>query len=99
MSRRQIVISYDISDPARLQKVYRTVSTLADRIQYSIYYGELLESDLIFLKSELSNIIDPDEDQILFWDHGPVQAVSSLINNVESLGKKLEKQDYNLLIF
>lgn len=68
-------------------------------VQYSVYYAELLESDLIFLKSNLQEVIEKNEDQILFWDLGPAIDSAEDAFSVDSLGRKWVKNNYNILIF
>ncbi len=61
------LLAYDIADPARLQRVHRTVSERGIPIQYSVFlvYGN--SEELQGLCHELCSIIHPKEDDIRIY--------------------------------
>ncbi len=83
--RKAYVVSYDISDPRRWRKVFKTMCGHGDHIQLSVFRCELNAMELIRLKAELAKLINHDEDQVLFVDMGP--AVGRGEQAVESLGR------------
>lgn len=71
--RKSILVCYDISDEKRLRKVFKTMRGYGDHLQYSIFECQLTPSDLVRLRAELSEIIQHNEDQVLFVDLGPAE--------------------------
>ena len=70
--RQTFVVSYDISCPRRLRRVYRLMRGWGDHIQLSVFRCELNARELVELRARLSEIIHTHEDQVLFVDVGPV---------------------------
>ena len=44
-----------------------------DHLQYSVFECQLTATDLVRLRAELSEIIQHNEDQVLFVDLGPAE--------------------------
>ena len=85
--RRQYVVCYDISHPRRLRKVYKKMRGFGQHIQLSVFLCELSDMHLATMVSELSEIINHDEDQILAVDLGPCQEAERMNRRVRSLGR------------
>lgn len=83
--RQTFVISYDISDPKRLRKVYRLMRGWGDHIQLSVFRCELNPRELVSLRSRLALLIHNDEDQVLFVDVGPVEGRGT--TSIRAIGK------------
>ncbi len=83
--RHSYIVSYDISDPKRLRKVYQVMLSYGDHIQLSVFRCELNSMELTGLKSALRDVIHAAEDQVLFVSLGPVEGRARTA--VESLGK------------
>lgn len=66
--RRIFIVTYDISDPNRLRRVYKLMLGWGDHIQLSVFHCELNPRELIELRAELSRIIHHTEDQVLLID-------------------------------
>ena len=60
------IVAYDISDPKRLRKVARACEDYGIRKQYSVFLCRLTATKLVQLRSRLYDLIQLDEDQILF---------------------------------
>ena len=71
--RQTYVVSYDVSDPKRLRKVFRMMRGYGDPIQLSVFRCELTRRGLVELRTALAAIIHHDEDQVLFVDIGPTE--------------------------
>ncbi len=81
--RQVYIVSYDISDPKRLRKVYKVMRGWGDHIQLSVFRCELDHRELVELRRDLAEVINANEDQVLLADLGPVagrgdQVISSL---------------------
>ena len=68
--RRTWIVSYDISDPKRLRKVFQTLRGYGDHLQLSVFRCELVDAERIVLERKLRDIIHHTEDQVLFVDLG-----------------------------
>ncbi len=83
--RQTFVVSYDISCPKRLRKVYRLMRGWGDHIQLSVFRCELNARELVELRAKLAKLIHQYEDQVLFVDVGPVEGRGS--TSIRSIGK------------
>lgn len=75
--RQTYVVSYDISDPKRLRKVYRLMRGYGEWVQLSVFRCELTPTELLELRGRLASTIHHGEDQVLFVDVGPADGRSS----------------------
>jgi len=82
------LVCYDICDPKRLRKVARTCEDFGLRRQYSIFVCRLTATNLVRLKSRLYDVINLQEDQVLF-----VPLCGRCAEGIESLGRPVEKFD------
>jgi len=69
--RNTFLVCYDIRDPKRLRKVYKTMRDFGDHLQYSIFECQFNPVDLARCRHELGEIINHHDDQVLFVDLGP----------------------------
>jgi CRISPR-associated protein Cas2 len=83
--RHTYVVTYDISNPKRLRKVYKLMLGWGDHLQLSVFQCELNERELVELRSELAQVIRHTEDQVLFVDVGLVEGRSATA--ITSLGR------------
>lgn len=61
------LISYDISDPKRLNKTAKMMLNYGIRVQYSVFECILRTSEIAELKQRLLTIINPLEDSIRIY--------------------------------
>jgi CRISPR-associated protein Cas2 len=71
--RNAYIVTYDISDPVRLRKVFKKMRGYGDRIQLSVFRCELSAAELVMLRAALTEIIHARDDQVLVIPLGPVQ--------------------------
>jgi len=83
--RQAYVVSYDISDPKRLRKVFRLMRGYGDHLQLSVFRCELNRRELIELRTRLAEVIHHGQDQVLFVDTGPVEGRGR--GCIEALGR------------
>jgi len=83
--RHSYIVTYDVSDPKRLRKVYKTMLGFGDHIQLSVFRCELNHRELVKLRAELAEVIHANEDQVLFASLGLVEGRAG--NAVQSLGR------------
>ncbi len=82
------LVAYDICDPKRLRKVAHTCEDFGFRRQYSVFLCRLSAHDLLRLKSKLYDIINLEEDQVLF-----IPLCNRCADGIEALGRPVEKHD------
>ena len=70
IARRCYLVSYDIADPARLRRVFRTMKGYGEHWQLSVFFCVLRELDHARMKEHLRDIINQREDQVLVLDLG-----------------------------
>jgi CRISPR-associated protein Cas2 len=86
--RYHTLVSYDICEPKRLQKVHSLMQGYGDGFQYSVFICQLSEKDGVILREKLKDIINHDEDQIVMIRLGPAMR-EDFDDNWTVLGKKL----------
>ncbi|MCY0871023.1 MAG: CRISPR-associated endonuclease Cas2 [Firmicutes bacterium] len=96
--RRHVLVSYDISDPKRLRKVYKILRGYGKHIQYSVFLCQLSERDETELKENLKDVIHHRDDQVIFARLGTVQS-NTVERHVTSIGRKLVPLDLKDLVF
>jgi CRISPR-associated protein Cas2 len=72
--RHTYIVSYDIADPKRLRKVFRTCQDFGNHLQYSVFECDLSAQERVDLESRLKDIIHHEEDQVLFISLGPAES-------------------------
>jgi CRISPR-associated protein Cas2 len=83
--RRLYFVTYDIRDPKRLRRVFKTMKGFGAHLQLSVFQCELPEIDVVKMKAALVEVINHQEDHVLIVDLGPTEGRP--IKSVESLGK------------
>ncbi len=84
------IVSYDISDPKRLRLVHKTMLGYGEPLQYSVFCCDLSPSNRIMLISDLAEIIDHREDQVLFIDIGPSGGRGGQV--IEPIGRPMKRE-------
>lgn len=72
--RTTYLVCYDICHEKRLRKVFKTCRNYGDHLQYSVFECDLNEAERVKLESELNEIINAAEDQVLFVSLGPAES-------------------------
>jgi len=83
--RQRYIVTYDISDPARLRKVFKLMKGYGEHLQLSVFRCDLTKMTLATMKADLTAIIHAQEDQILIIDVGPTEGRGEEV--VESVGR------------
>lgn len=89
--RTTYIVTYDVCDPKRLRKAFKTCKAYGTHLQLSVFECDLSASDLVKLKHELNEIINNAEDQVLFIELGPTAGRGDRV--IESLGVPYSKMD------
>ena len=89
--RTTYLVCYDIANDRRLRKVFKTCRNFGDHLQFSIFECDLNASEKIELESALKDIIDCDEDQVIFVALGPAEGRGERV--ISALGLPYVKLD------
>ena len=71
--RTSYLVCYDISDDKRLRRVFQTMRNYGDHLQFSVFECQLTAMDLARCRAGLAEIINHQEDQVLFVNLGPAE--------------------------
>ena len=85
--RHVYIVTYDISDPRRLRRVYRTMRGFGQHLQLSVFQCDLTPTARIQMVAALENAINHGEDQVLLIDLGSTEARP--IKQIEALGRPM----------
>lgn len=67
---RRTLIAYDVPSDRRRAKLAKLILRYGDRIQYSVFIVDAAPAKVRRIKDEVQELIDPDEDSVLFCDLG-----------------------------
>jgi CRISPR-associated protein Cas2 len=71
--RQAYIVTYDVCNPKRLRKVFKTLQGYGEHLQLSVFRCELNARELVELRAKLASAIDHVHDQVLFVDMGPAE--------------------------
>lgn len=83
--RRHYVVSYDISDDRRRNQVFKHLLGAGDHVQFSVFFCELSDTELVQLRMKLRKAINEQDDQVMIVDLG--HARRPLETGLDVLGK------------
>jgi CRISPR-associated protein Cas2 len=86
--RRLFIVSYDISDRVRWAKVYKTMRGFGEHLQLSVFQCDLTPAQKVRMKAALSEIINHEQDQVVFIDLGPTEGRE--VKEIEAIGRPME---------
>jgi len=81
--RRRYLVTYDISDDKRRERVFKTLRDCGDHVQFSVFLCELNPREYALLKGQLQEFVHHREDQVLILDLG-------LADNTFEIGQGLD---------
>lgn len=84
MSRRHYLITYDVADDKRCNRVFQALCDHGDHAQYSVFFCQSNPMELAALRAILNSAIHAREDQVLIVDLG--EAHNPLGEGMECLG-------------
>lgn len=96
MRRTHYVVTYDISDDKRRNRVFRILHGFGDHAQYSVFFCELNDEELARLRGRLRAEIHHGEDQILIVEMGT--AARPIQTGLEVLGRHYEPAVRTLVV-
>ena len=94
--RTLYLVTYDISNAKRLQKVFKILRGFGDHLQLSVFRCELSGKEKQILITKLHPLIHHTEDQILFFPLGPAGGENE--EGAESLGRAYQSHTRSAII-
>jgi len=85
MPRKHFLVSYDVADDKRRNRIFETMQDHGNHTQYSVFLCQLDAAELAALRASLAGVVHEKEDQVLIVDLGP--AHHDLDVSIETLGK------------
>lgn len=85
--RRRYIVCYDISDPKRLRRVFKTMEGYGEALQYSVFYCDLSPREKMQMIGRLAEQIHHKEDRVLIVDTGAIEQTRRR-SPFEFLGRK-----------
>jgi CRISPR-associated protein Cas2 len=82
------IVAYDISHPKRLRKVATACEDYGARKQFSVFLCRLSTTDFVRLRSRLYDLINLEEDQVLF-----IPLCGKCVQQIEAIGRPTEAHD------
>jgi CRISPR-associated protein Cas2 len=86
--RRLYLVTYDVCEPRRLRKVFKTMQGFGEHLQLSVFQCDLTAIDRIEMQAALEEIINRDEDKVLIIDLGPTDPFP--VKNIQALGQQIK---------
>lgn len=96
MSRRRFLVTYDICADKRRNALFKLLRGWGDHVQYSVFVCELTARERMRLVGRVTDIVDHDEDQVLFVDLGLAATEPATI--VDSIGRAYEPPTQALVV-
>lgn len=90
------VVAYDIADPKRWRRVFRTMKGYGQWLQLSVFHCRLDGGRRVEMAAALETLIDRTADHIVILDLGPADDVEIA---VESLGKVFTPIEREAVVF
>jgi CRISPR-associated protein Cas2 len=94
--RRRYLVSYDISDDQRREKVFHELHGFGDWAQYSVFLCELTAQEMVKMRRRLRDHIHLDEDQVMILDLG--LARHALKQTLQVLGRSYEPPVRSIIV-
>lgn len=94
--RNSYVVSYDIMDPKRLQRVHRKMKGFGVAIHYSVFRCDLTPKGRVELVVALTELIKHTEDRVMIIDLGPAEG--SVDRRIEFLGVHEQEMEQKAII-
>ncbi len=81
------IVTYDVADQRRWRRVFGIMKGRGERLQLSVFQCRLSRRGMVELRAALSEVVNNNQDHVLFLDLGPADEVKP---RVSSLGKAFE---------
>lgn len=94
--RNRYIVCYDVADPKRLNKTYKKMNGYGDPIQYSVFQCELSDMEILYMKEDLKEILNLQEDRVLIVDTGPARTPSG--KHISTMGIPIKSRGDSAIV-
>jgi len=94
--RRWYIVSYDIRDPKRLNRVFRVLKGYGEHWQYSVFFCALRDTARVRLQTDLEKEMNLKEDQAIIVDLGA--RADKALESITVVGAPLPTPDNRMLV-
>lgn len=94
--RKLLIVTYDISHPKRLRKVFKAMKGFGQHLQLSVFRCDLTDIERFEMIGVLQDLIHHGEDQVLLIELGPSEGRD---HRVVSIGRPVLKERRESRIF
>lgn len=94
--RTTYLVCYDIANDKRLRRVFKVCKNYGDHLQFSVFECDLNPAEKTALESELAEVINHNEDQVIFVVLGPAEGRGDRV--ITALGKPYTALDSPCII-
>ncbi|MFZ5866719.1 MAG: CRISPR-associated endonuclease Cas2 [Thermodesulfobacteriota bacterium] len=94
--RRWYIVSYDIRDPKRLNRVFRVLKGYGEHWQYSVFFCALRDTARVRLQADLEKEMNLKEDQAIIVDLGT--RADKALESISVVGAPLPPPDDRMLV-
>jgi CRISPR-associated protein Cas2 len=67
VARRHLLVSYDVTDDRTRTRLARYLQGFFDRVQKSVFEGEIDDSKRAKLAAEVARLVDQEQDSVRFY--------------------------------
>lgn len=89
---RTYIITYDIADPKRWRRVYKTLNGFGEWLQLSVFHCRLSEQRRAELETKLRTLIKRGEDHVLLIDIGPTHRAAVVVTSIGKTYSAIERK-------
>lgn len=86
------LVCYDITEPRRWRKVYKTMKGFGEWLQFSVFQCRLSREKVLRLTDRLSDMVDHEKDHILIIDLGPAESVKLRVDFIGRAFNPIERK-------
>ena len=94
--RTAYLVTYDVTDPDRLRKVYKVMRRYGDHLQLSVFRCVLGDIELVRMRQDLLDVIHAREDQVLVVNLGPEEGRAE--GSITALGRAYTHPERHALV-
>ena len=95
--RTTYLVCYDIADDKRLRRVFKTCKNFGQHLQFSVFECDLDPREKLEFEEALANLIQRDEDQVLFVALGSTEGRGERV--ISALGLPYAKLEAPCFVF
>lgn len=86
------LVCYDITEPKRWRRIYKTMKGYGEWLQLSVFQCRLSRQNLLRMTDTLTGLMNATEDHLMIIDIGPADAVNIRIDSYGRSFKAIERR-------